>query len=538
MPASVRWRSGRSMTIPAGVGRPRVSASSTSFEATRPGMSRNTASAMLASFRRMYVLRTAMMRMSRVGRVVRSRSSGARPMTMHSVGSSAWASAVRSPSGTKRDSSPKTSPGPAIAKISSPPSWPMRPICTCPRRTTYRCEPGSPSRNTYEPRSYRRVRTAGRRDSRSSTLMPSKVGAWRRCCSGSIRANHARVAFDGQPGVEVDVHFAGVHYDFPALTGRDRPRLRSGLGLLESNHVAGRVAERAVPDAVRLIHGLLKHLATSGPDVLEGRIAILGVEVDAAQESLGEHLLHDPAVGRGCVRVGKRRLEDDVDVRLALGPDGGPAHALVLHVGAHLEPEKISVEGERLVVVVDGDEAVVEFQVVHATTLGALRRNRFFISDRFCHHHDDAGRDEFDRRVAARPVGAGRLADQIGEARAERAQRRTPNREARIGDRHVAAPEERFGPLDPSGHEVAVRALAERSLEAPREVACRHRGRQRKGGHVERPLELPIHAVLRLAQPYEVADVHGNSINGTQGDELTGRRDRADLEKPRRWQAP
>src|SRR5207245_11770855 len=77
-------------------------------------------------------------------------------------------------------------------------------------------------------------------------------------------------------------------------------------------------------------------------------------------------------------------------------------------------------------------------------------------------------------------------------------------------------PEQGFGPLDPAGHEVAVRALAERSLEAAGEVGRRHRGRPRKGRHVERPVELAIHAVLGLAQPYEVADVHGNDINGTQ----------------------
>src|SRR6266849_9245829 len=117
-----------------------------------------------------------------------------------------------------------------------------------------------------------------------------------------------------------------------AIRSLDDWQLWSGLGLLESNHVAGRVAERAVPHPVRLIHGLLQHLATSGPDVLEGRIAIIGDEVDAAQESFGEHLLHDLAVRRGCVRVGKWRLEDDVDVRLALGPDGGPAATLVVDV--------------------------------------------------------------------------------------------------------------------------------------------------------------------------------------------------------------
>src|SRR5215472_18833839 len=105
-----------------------------------------------------------------------------------------------------------------------------------------------------------------------------------------------------------------------ASCARGLLRLPSGLALAEPNEVAGRVAERAVPDAVRLIHRLLQHLATSRPDVLEGRIAILGAEDDAAQQTLGEHLLHNLAVGRRGVGVGKRRLEDDVDIRLGLGP--------------------------------------------------------------------------------------------------------------------------------------------------------------------------------------------------------------------------
>src|SRR5207302_5318937 len=93
--------------------------------------------------------------------------------------------------------------------------------------------------------------------------------------------------------------------------------------------------------------------------------------------------------------------------------------------------------------------------------------------------------------------------------------RRTPDREARIGNGNVAPPEQCFGPLDSAGHEIAVRALAERRPEAAGEVARRHRSRPRNGRHVERPVELAIHAVLRLAQPYDVADVHGNCINGT-----------------------
>src|SRR6266568_5301128 len=157
-----------------------------------------------------------------------------------------------------------------------------------------------------------------------------------------------------------------------SAAGLTEGRTRSGLALVEPNHVAGRVAKRAVPHAVWLIHRLLHYLATSGPDVFEGRVAILGAEVDSAKQTLGQQLLHDLAVARGCVGVGKRRLEDDTDVRLALGPDRGPAHALVFDVAAHLEAENVAVEGKRLVVVVHGDKAAVQLQVVHTINLRAV----------------------------------------------------------------------------------------------------------------------------------------------------------------------
>ena len=51
MPASVRWLRGISMMIPPEVGRPFDSANSTSFSATRAGMSRNAISPIAASFR-------------------------------------------------------------------------------------------------------------------------------------------------------------------------------------------------------------------------------------------------------------------------------------------------------------------------------------------------------------------------------------------------------------------------------------------------------------------------------------------------------
>src|SRR5438874_735566 len=137
-----------------------------------------------------------------------------------------------------------------------------------------------------------------------------------------------------------------------------------------------------------------------------------------------------------------------------------------------------------------------------------MRRGRFFISDRFCPHLDEAGEDDRCCLMTSRAISAGRLTDELGKARAERAQRSTADSEARVGDRHVAAPEERFGPLDPAGHQIAIRALVERGLEAAGEVAGRHGGRPSKGRDVERLLEVAIHAVLCLAQPHEVAEMH------------------------------
>src|SRR5690242_19399438 len=144
----------------------------------------------------------------------------------------------------------------------------------------------------------------------------------------------------------------------PISSKRLGKRLVSGL--LEPDQVARRVAERAIPDAVRLVHRLLQHLAATLANVLERRVAVVRAEVDAAEQALGEQLLHDLAVGRRRVRVGERRLEDAVDVGLALGPDRGPPRALVLDVIAGLEAEEVAVEGQRLVVVVDGDEAVAQ----------------------------------------------------------------------------------------------------------------------------------------------------------------------------------
>ena len=73
----------------------------------------------------------------------------------------------------------------------------------------------------------------------------------------------------------------------------------------------------------------------------------------------------------------------------------------------------------------------------------------------------------------------------------------------------------RLGALDPARHQIAVRAFAEGSLEATREMARRHRHVPREGRHVERLVELAIHAVLGLAQSDEIGNIHGNAMNNS-----------------------
>src|SRR6202040_1701669 len=83
--------------------------------------------------------------------------------------------------------------------------------------------------------------------------------------------------------------------------------------------------------------------------------------------------------------------------------------------------------------------------------------------------HQRARRDLRGGAVVARAVLAGAHPGQFGEPGAERARRDEPDRVAHLGHRHVAAAQQRLGPLDPAGHQVVVRRLAERRAEAARE---------------------------------------------------------------------
>src|SRR5450755_2316334 len=134
-------------------------------------------------------------------------------------------------------------------------------------------------------------------------------------------------------------------------------RLRFGR-LRDAHRVARGVPERAVARAPGLVDGLLQHLGAGGPHLLEGRAEIAGAEDDHRQDALGEQFLQGIAVGLGPARV--RLGEHDLQVRLGRAGQGDPAEPVRGDVVAHLKAERVAVEGERGVQVVDGDVAVLE----------------------------------------------------------------------------------------------------------------------------------------------------------------------------------
>ena len=105
------------------------------------------------------------------------------------------------------------------------------------------------------------------------------------------------------------------------------------------------------------------------------------------------------------------------------------------------------------------------------------------------------------------PVGRGGLADQLGEACAERAERRTADGQAHLGDGQVAAAQQRLRPLDAPRHQVGVRRLAVRVAELPGKVRGGHQRGPGEHGDVERARVLAVHQVAGPAQPREVREL-------------------------------
>ena len=132
---------------------------------------------------------------------------------------------------------------------------------------------------------------------------------------------------------------------------------------------------------------------------------------------------------------------------------------------------------------------------------------RFSIPDRSGHLLRHARRHPRGRRAPLAPIGAGRHADQLGEAGAERTQRGAADRETDLGDAEVATTQQRHRPLDAPRHQVAVRRLAIGEPELAAEMPGRHVRAASERLDVQRPRVLSVDPVANAPQPGEVAQV-------------------------------
>ena len=128
----------------------------------------------------------------------------------------------------------------------------------------------------------------------------------------------------------------------------------------------------------------------------------------------------------------------------------------------------------------------------------------------------DARRNCFALAVVAGAVLRRRLADDLGEARTERAERRATDCDAGVGDRHRLT-QKSLRPLDPTCHEVGVRSLAIRRPELAREMSGRHERGSRHRRDVEGLRVAAVHEVARPAQVNEVGNLlRRHACHGTR----------------------
>src|SRR5580700_4177137 len=100
---------------------------------------------------------------------------------------------------------------------------------------------------------------------------------------------------------------------------------------------------------------------------------------------------------------------------------------------------------------------------------GRLNSDRDRGTPRSRREHAHARRNDLEVLVVARPVLRRRLADDLGEARTERAERRAADCNAGVGHRRSLT-QESLCALDSSRHEIGVGSLAIRGTELAREV--------------------------------------------------------------------
>jgi len=133
-------------------------------------------------------------------------------------------------------------------------------------------------------------------------------------------------------------------------TGLQGTQWWQGTGLVDADQVARRVADGEVLGAPELLGRLLHDLGARGAHLLEGGVEVVGVEVDAVQGALGQQGGERVDVGGAAVQVVG---EDDPDVGLGGGADGDPAEVFAGNVVAQFEAERVAVEGQCEVGVMD-----------------------------------------------------------------------------------------------------------------------------------------------------------------------------------------
>ncbi len=138
--------------------------------------------------------------------------------------------------------------------------------------------------------------------------------------------------------------------------GRARRGRRSARGrLIHAHHVARGVAHREVLRAPELLGRLLHDLRARVADLREGGVEVAGLEMDTGQRALGDEAGDGVEVGGAAVEVVRQH---DRDVRLGGRADRDPAKAFIGDVVAHVEAERVAVEAQRFLGVVDDDEAL------------------------------------------------------------------------------------------------------------------------------------------------------------------------------------
>src|SRR5262245_15845630 len=86
--------------------------------------------------------------------------------------------------------------------------------------------------------------------------------------------------------------------------------------LLDTDEVAGGVAERAVANAVGLVGRLLHDLDVVAGDLLERLVHVVGCQEQHGVRALGHHLADRAPLVVGDARVHGRRVQDDAGVGL------------------------------------------------------------------------------------------------------------------------------------------------------------------------------------------------------------------------------